>query len=490
MNQLPIKPFRLNHGYNFDQCLEGSEFQKDNIIIGGTLEGGPLQAFFIGKLAEYDNMRANVWVDLNGAHAVYIMGKRRSGKTFTLGGIAESLASSQWINQSTEKQAILLLDTMNVFLTMPHTVEEVFSKSSIEVKELKQWAIQSENLPIKLFYPKGTPPPPEGEIQELSLRACDLTGDDWASLLGVDTFSEPVGQLLAELYEKVVIEGYQTIQGATVAPNLNYQISALLNCLNECQEIRRFEFKTMEAVRRYLRAMDRLPIFSESGINIHDLFKEGQISTVLLRDLDYNLRSLMIGIVTKKIMEYRSISDRYERLAEIYRSKYQALKSDDPEASKKALEKHKNYIEQAKAGLPRGWIIIDEAHNYLPAKGIIPSREPLRKYVNEGRNLGLSIVVATQHPSGLDAAIQRNADILIVHSMSMSDDIQTAERMVNTFVPESVVYDNRDRITSRVFDKMIRSLDLGFAVISNDRINRVFPVKIRPRITVHGGRMY
>ncbi len=145
---------------------------------------------------------------------------------------------------------------------------------------------------------------------------------------------------------------------------------------------------------------------------------------------------------------------------------------------------------EAKKGLPRGWIIIDEAHNYLPARGIIASREPLKKYVNEGRNLGLSIAVATQQPSGLDPAIQRNADILIIHSMSMGDDIQTVERMINTFVPESVVVDNSDRITTRVFDKIIRSLSLGFAVISNERINRVFPIKVRPRITVHGGKKY
>lgn len=490
MDQFPIKQFRLEHGYAFDQSLEGPKFQKDNIIIGGTPVGSPLEAFFLGKLAEYDNMRANVWLDLNGAHAIYIMGKRRTGKTFTLGGIAESLASSQWIKQGTQKQAILLLDTMNVFLTMPHNVEEVFGKNSAESKELKQWGIATENLPIKLFYPKGTHAPPEGATQELSLRACDLTGDDWASLIGVDTFSEPIGQLLTELYEKVAIEGYQTIHGASVNPNPNYHISDLLNCISENQEVQRFEFKTIEAVRRYLRAINRLPIFSETGINIQELFKAGQISTVLLRDLDYNLRGLLIGIITKKIMEYRSISDRYERLADIYKSKYQALESNDPDTTKDALEKYKQYMEQAKTGLPRGWIIIDEAHNYLPARGIIPSREPLRKYVNEGRNLGLSIVVATQHPSGLDTAIQRNADILIVHAMSMGDDIQTAERMVNTFIPESVVYDNRDRIASKVFDKMIRSLDLGFAVISNDRMNRVFPIKIRPRITVHGGRMY
>jgi hypothetical protein len=488
--QFPIKQFRLEHGYSFDHPLKCPEFAKDNILIGGTPEDSSLEALFLGKLGEYDNMRANVWLDLTGAHAIYIMGKRRSGKTFTLGAIAEGLASSQWIKQGTQKQAVLLLDTMNVFLTMPNTVEEVFGKNSRECKELKQWGLESEHLPVKLFYPKGSPRPPEGLSEELTLRACDLTGEDWAALFGVDTFSDPIGQLLAELYDWVFIEGYQTSKGEIVQANSNYHISDLLLCLTNNPEIQRYEFKTIEAVRRYLKAVDRLPIFSETGINIQKLFKEGQISTVLLGDLDHNLRGLMVGIIVKKIMEYRSISDRFERLADLYMSKSLALKVENPEEAKKILKKYEEYAEQAKSGLPRGWIIIDEAHNYLPAKGIITSRAPLKKYVNEGRNLGLSIVVATQQPSGLDPAIQRNADILIIHSMSMTDDIQTAEHMVNTSVPESIIYDNHDRITSRVFEKMIRSLDLGFAIVSNDRIDRVFPIKIRPRITIHGGRKY
>jgi len=490
MQEFGIKKFRLEHGYSFDNTLIGPQFKKDNFVIGMTTEEGPTEAIFLGKLAEYENMRANVWIDLNGAHAIYIMGKRRSGKTFTLGCITESLASNQWIRQGQEKQAILLLDTMNVFLTMPCLVKDVFGKKSRDYKELEQWGLESEHLPVKLFYPKGCPAPPEGISEELTLRACDLTGEDWASLFGVDTFSDPIGQLLSELYEWVALEGWQTRDGKDMPANTNYHISNLLQCLNENPEVQRFELRTIEAVRRYLKAMARLPVFSEQGMDLKDLFKAGQISTVLLRDLDYNLRGLMIGTIVKKIMQYRSLSNTFELVADIHKSKYEALKNENEIEAAKALEKYEKYMERAKEGLPRGWIIIDEAHNYLPAKGIIASREPLKKYVNEGRNLGLSIVVATQQPSGLDPAIQRNADILIVHSMSMGDDIHTVEKMVNTFIPESVVYDNRERITTRVFDKLIRSLNLGYAVVSNDRMSRIFPIKVRPRITVHGGKKY
>ena len=152
-------------------------------------------------------------------------------------------------------------------------------------------------------------------------------------------------------------------------------------------------------------------------------------------------------------------------------------------------KKHEEYLKEAEKGLPRGWIIIDEAHNYIPAKSITPSGAPLKKYVNEGRNLGLSIVVATQNPSALDPSIRRNADILIIHSISMRDDISTAEGMINTFLPETFEF-GRERVSSRAFEQLVRSLPLGYAVISNDRVNRVFVAKIRPRITIHGGVEY
>jgi hypothetical protein len=140
-------------------------------------------------------------------------------------------------------------------------------------------------------------------------------------------------------------------------------------------------------------------------------------------------------------------------------------------------------------GLPRGWILIDEAHNYIPQTGIIGSKASLKKYVNEGRNIGLSIAVTTQQPSGLDAAIRRNADILIIHSITMKGDLEVTEGMLNTEVPD-VVDIGHVRFTSRVFEHMVRELQVGYAIVSCPNANRIFLSKMRPRVTAHGGREY
>jgi len=487
--QIPNLIFRIEPGYSFDQGLNAPEFSSDNILIAASRIGGELQAVFLGKAAEYQLMRKNAWLDCEGAHAIYVVGKRRSGKTYTLGVIAEGLASDTWLRQGERKQAILLIDSMNVFITMPHLVEQTYGSTSLQAQELRRWAVPRETLNMVLFYPRGSLAPPEGEAREISIRPSDLSAEDWARLFEVDTYSDPMGQLIAELYEKVTVEGYSDGSGTAVQANSNHSIDDLLTCLDRCSDITRYDSRTIEGIRRRLRAVARLPVFSPTGIDVADLFGPGRVSVLLLRDIDQMLRSLLVAIIVKKIMQLRSLSDRYERLAAVHRARYESLKGQDDEKAAEAYEKYEQYGKQAAAGLPRGWIIIDEAHNYMPARGIVPSSEPLKKYVNEGRNLGLSIVVATQNPSGLEPAIRRNADVLIMHSMSMRDDIAATEGMVNTLVPDSFKF-GRETISSRVFEQLVRSLPPGYAIISNDAINRVFVAKIRPRLTVHGGIEY
>ncbi|MCL0056647.1 hypothetical protein M1N81_03715 [Dehalococcoidia bacterium] len=168
--QIPNLTFRIEPGYSFDQGLNAPEFASENMLIASSRAGGELQAVFLGKAAEYQLMRRNAWLDCEGAHAVYVIGKRRSGKTYTLGIIAEGLSSDAWLRQGNRKQAILLIDSMNVFITMPHLVEETYGSSSLQAQELRKWAVPKEILEMTLLYPRGSPLPPEGRSKEISIR--------------------------------------------------------------------------------------------------------------------------------------------------------------------------------------------------------------------------------------------------------------------------------------------------------------------------------
>lgn len=477
---IPRSAFRFETGYTLSEDLDVPQFGDDQLLVGRTLEQEPCNGIFVGKLAEYGSMHKNVWIDTNGAHVIYILGKRRSGKTHTLGVLAEGLAASSWVRQGNRLQAVLLLDTLNVFTTMPYLVEETFGPGHPESQLVARWGLASEQLNIVFFYPRGSSPPPKAESMEIAIRPSDLTAEDWAGLFGVDTFGDPIGQLLGELHDRVVAESQAETR--TSSAKRTYSVDDMLHALDVSPDAARFEQRTIEAVRRRLRAIRRLAIFSERATPVTELFRPGQISIALLGSLELTVRGLLVGLLCRKIMKMRRIADQAERLAAVEAGEKGQYNNstEQPQSTRLSIE----------GGLPRGWIIIDEAHNYVPAMGIIPSRDPLRTYVNEGRNIGLSIAVATQNPSALDASIRRNADILIAHPMSMRSDLQAAEAMVNTFVPDSFSHERGTPQSSRVFERLVRSLNTGYAVISTDQANRIFVAKIRPRITVHGGREY
>jgi DNA helicase HerA-like ATPase len=188
-------------------------------------------------------------------------------------------------------------------------------------------------------------------------------------------------------------------------------------------------------------------------------------------------------------VKLRGISCECEKRAEIKLREASSAKGKDIKKATQLQQEAEKLNDKAREGLSRGWILIDEAHNYIPQVGIIGSKGPLKKFVNEGRNIGLSIAVTTQQPSGLDSAIRRNADILIVHSITMKSDIEVTENMLNTAVPSDFEV-NKKTISANVFERMARGLQIGYAIISCPNANRIFVSKIRPRVSAHGGTEY
>jgi hypothetical protein len=75
--------------------------------------------------------------------------------------------------------------------------------------------------------------------------------------------------------------------------------------------------------------------------------------------------------------------------------------------------------------------------------------------------------------------------------LSHRDDIRAAEGMINTDCPDEVTIDTRHRIKgTRAFETLVRNLPQGYALASTDKANRLFPICVRPRVTVHGGTDY
>ena len=206
--EIPRTQFRLEHSLAAKPELTvDSGPSRDSILMGQVGSDEDANAIFLGKQAEPPFR--DVWMDVRGAHVLYVMGKRRSGKSYTLGVLAEGLASNSWMRQGEGAQGVLIIDTMNVFLTMPFVTADTLPSVSPEVRELRRWQIPSERIPLTLFRPRGTTLPDGVSSEEISLKPSDLGADEWCGLFEVDPFADPLGHLITELHGKVALDGYR-----------------------------------------------------------------------------------------------------------------------------------------------------------------------------------------------------------------------------------------------------------------------------------------
>src|SRR6266851_6325400 len=116
------KSIRFDQGYRFYDSLKIDSFEGNKAyLVGQVSDEGPPEALYLGKIAEFNGvMGKDVWLDIKAAHVVYVIGKRRSGKSYSLGAIVEGLVSSA-LSIGERKRAALILDTLNIYWTMEKT---------------------------------------------------------------------------------------------------------------------------------------------------------------------------------------------------------------------------------------------------------------------------------------------------------------------------------------------------------------------------------
>ena len=474
---LPRKSVSIPHAAKFDSTLRiKTRNNKHDLLVGFMSGDDNSGAIYLAKMAEPGILNRDVWLDTDSAHVVYIIGSRRGGKSYTLGAIAESMVSKEF-RMGEPENAVLIFDTLNIFWTMQQPVA-----SGPQSEELKKWGFETKSIQNSMvYYPRGHKKEwmDEYNFQEFSISTSDINADDITDLFELNPITDPQGQLISEVFDKTAERGYDTRSGEHVNPIRNFAISDLIDCLDNDIEGERFPENTREAVRRRLASLEREEIFSADGTPIKDLFIKGNIADILLMDLEPQVRGLIVGVLVRKLFRFRGETVQNEKKLE--------LKLQNSNTESKEIDELK---EKIKLGTPRGWILIDEGHNYMPASKQIGSLNALKQYVNEGRNLGLSLATTTQNPAGINSSVQRNADILIVHKIGTDTDIKAAEGMLRNTVPEKIEFTKGEKFEKNIFAKVVRQLQLGYAIISADGVNRIMYVRIRPRISVHGGLNY
>ena len=402
---------------------------------------------------------------------VYIVGKRGSGKSYDLGILTEGLLLAHGNRVTTKNKPVttVVFDTQDQFWSLGVPPSAELAEDRDQIADIRRWGLEPDCLPnFVLLKPRGEANELPGAI-DYSIDPADLGIDDWCSLLQEDRYSA-IGHTLATLVEKVARTGYTTLAsspgggGRRIAQKPHFELSDLLNCLRDDQDLNSTTAQqTRNAVLWRLQGMSNTSLFVSGGLNVRDILKPGQLTVVLMRRLDNATKSIVVSVLTKQI---------FSLMGELHTHRKVSRRRGTP-------------MPAGYDGLPDGaWVIIDEAHLVCPSDQSTSAKSALIEYVKRGRDAGLSLVLATQQPSAIDARVLSQVDLLIAHRLVMEADITAAVSRMPASLPARIELGGQEVTNGSA---MIRMLDTREAWIADSESSRAFLVAMRPRLTSHGG---
>ena len=421
-----------------------------DITIGRNPEDakryGVLGTIFIGKhyvkMGQTTSLSNKILMDVARSHVVFVVGKRGSGKSYTLGVIAESM-----LNLPTEIRknlSIIMLDTMGIYWTMKYP-----NKQDKEL--LNEWGLEAKSLNVNIFTPTGYYKKfKEEDIPTdfpFSIKTSELSAYEWC-----ETFDIELNTAIGALIERVI----ENLKESKKDYDMDEIIEAIQKDDRSNKEIKD------AAENRFLSAK-HWGLFSKQGTLLEDLIIPGQITVLDLSCYTYipssqGLRALVIGLVAQKLFTQRMAVRKGEEYESIYKETH--LIERDEEEKKEPLI----------------WLFIDEAHEFIPNDAKTVATQPLLKILREGRQPGISLVLASQQPGKIHNDVITQSDVVISHRLTAKIDTQALGSLMQSYMRESL-------------DKQLNYLPRvkGAALIFDDINEKIYPMRVRPRYTWHGG---
>jgi hypothetical protein len=441
-----------------------AERGKDRLLIGHSAEAGPFR---------------EVWLDVSGEQVVAAFGKRGTGKSYTLGVLIEGLSAGfgdSRIAHLETPRGVLVLDIMDIFWTSTLALEE---EGPPQIKKqfavMKKRGFTSMPLSVDVWVPAGyerADIDPPG-VNALFISPAALSLDDWASLFEVDIFTEPRGMLIADAVQHVSVDGYTRSDGTHAAAKPDFRFPDLLDCLNtDADLLQNYQDTTMRSIRQRMTSYAALPLFAGVGTLLGNVIRPFRSAVLMLGRVPDALKKVIVAVLLRQILRIRrDVSFAQKRL--------------DLDAS--LTHEERNALECVVAsGLPRTWVLMDEAHVLVGSGQSSVASDAIVKYAKEGRNYGLSLAVATQQPSALDPSLLSQVETLISHQLTAPQDAAVAAKGMRSPVPTSVQIDGE----TADIEGVLRRLSQGEAVFSSGNapsLQRSCVISVRPRITAHGG---
>jgi uncharacterized protein len=395
------------------------------------------------KMGSYTSLSNKLFLDIARSHVILVSGKRGSGKSYTLGTIAEEIASLP--KEESQNIASLMFDTMGIFWTMKYENEK-------EKELLSEWDIKPKKIPVTVFVPfgyfkeyqkRGIP-----VDESFALDASELNAEDW-----ITTFELKMTEPLSIFIQRIIFnlkENKKTF-------NIDDILNEIEKDKKETTEIKNSALGLFESVLSWKVFATK----NQKPTSTSDLVKGG---TTTILDLSmysstaaFNIRALVISLISRKLFNERLLARKKEEIQAVERGiDYLSLKQERE--------------------MPLVWLFLDECHEFLPNEGKTPATDALVQLLREGRQPGISLVMATQQPGALQKDALTQADIIISHRVTSSPDVKSLNYIMQSYVIENIKKQMDD----------LPSLK-GSAIILDDNSERLYPCRIRPKFTWHGG---
>ncbi len=400
---------------------------------------------FLGKNVSYPGGKyeemGRTYLDLVSPHCMLVLGKRGTGKSYTLGVLAEGFASLD--PEHLQRLSVVIVDTMSVF----HSLKKE-NANERELDRMKDFGISPTGFDehVSVMVPATAVRKAEEDgwdihydgILEIPLSSVDV--HDWLEIFDL-SLTEPAGTLLCSTISELRKRG-------------PFSFDDIYDSLESIGG------EHTAAIKNLFKMMEDLELFSEKG-TMSDLAEPGRITVLDVSYLGrlggYDLRTLVVSIFAREQMAMRTLYTTVEMQAQ--------AGLVDSDTSKDITKEH-----------PLVYMIIDEAHLFLPQGNDTLATEPLIDWIKLGRHPGLSLILATQEPSALHESAIRQSDMIIAHNLTARDDIAALGMAKQSYMNKGL----DDAVSTMEFKR-------GLAMVFDDKTRKLQMCIVRPRHSLHTG---
>jgi uncharacterized protein len=363
--------------------------------------------------------------------------------SYTMGSIAEGL--SDLPKEIKQNLSIILLDTMGIYWTMKYPNYQ-------DADLVKKWGFDPKGLDVKIYTPSGFfyKYKEQGIPTDFpfSIRPLDVDSNDWCNSFKINPNSAE-GVLITQVVQELSKKGE------------SYSIEDLIEIVRKDSESERV---VRSVVINEFKKAQGWEIFSKEGTPLKDIVASGQVTVLDVSPYatmasGWEIKALVVGLISRTLFNQRMLA----RKTEEFKSVDAAMHYFSKEVEDKMQD-------------PLVWIAIDEAHEMLPREGKTAASDALITILREGRQPGISLILATQQPAKIHTDVMTQSDTVIAHRLTAKMDTEALGMLMQSYMRSGL-------------DEEINMLPRlkGAAVLFDDANERLFPVQMRPRFTWHGG---